>query len=616
MGTTPTVLSNAVDTTVYSKFPDRNANWATVNRLGISGSIGGFVAENYFFFALPFPRGVTVLSAVFSFSSQLAYPASTTMTVQRIAAAWNVNTLTWNTKPAVEGATATQTKASTVANQRWSVDVTALMQTVSNGANWFGFRLNSSSTTLYNYIWSAQAEDPTLRPTLTITWADNPLTPSQLFPSGGRAVGVTKPILQCNFIDLSGDTSMQAIQVQLDNAADFATPTFDSGAVTSAVPELNLAATAFTGLVANTLTYWRVRVQDGAGLWSNWSAPASMIYQTRGTLTMTSPAAPPNNSVAEATPPISWTFTGRTQTAFEIIITLYTSTSPYIRRQWSTGKITSAANTYTIPDDILRQNNWTYTVELRVWDNIDREATPGDPIWYSVVRDFTYVYDATVNPVTGLTSTLHTAYPWVKLSWSRSAQPDRWNIYRNGKLIKTTTTGNELFVSGTSYEYWDRTPQPRTNNVYTVIPVVNNKGSSGNPTTTIAPRAFTVTLASLDGTTVVMIMNAGSSDMNLNEISSVYTPAGGGAPVLIAQANTGFQGKVQGRLATAKGISVDTAKAAFKQLASNPGQPLNLTLVTEAFECFIANATYKPVPRTEEVVYDVSFDFYQTDFLP
>ena len=67
---------------------------------------------------------------------------------------------------------------------------------------------------------------------------------------------------------------MQSIQVQTNATDVWTAPTFDSGTVASSTPELDLNTTSYAALTDGQVIYWRVRVQDMAGLWSLWSDPS------------------------------------------------------------------------------------------------------------------------------------------------------------------------------------------------------------------------------------------------------------------------------------------------------------------------------------------------------
>jgi hypothetical protein len=220
--------------------------------------------------------------------------------------------MTWNNQPAVTGTAVTLTKSSPAAGTVWTFDLKSMFQTVSNGAAWYGIRITSNGATNTQF-WSPQAADSTNRPAIVFTWADNPKVPTMLYPSGGRAVGDPLPTLRCDFVDVSGDTTMAGLQVQINAGSNnFAAPTFDSGVVATSVPELALVQTAFTGMVEGTTYWWRAQVQDGSGLWSGWSVPTSMRLMYLPKVQINNPAF--SNTIAtvsEATPPIDWTVVPR-----------------------------------------------------------------------------------------------------------------------------------------------------------------------------------------------------------------------------------------------------------------------------------------------------------------
>ncbi len=610
MGTTPTILRNAVDATSYERYP--NSNYSTQDYVSIS-NLAGWRAEYFLFYSLPFPVGVTILNAKLTLFNRSNWSGSVPVSVQRVAAAWSASRLTWNLKPGVTGSVVTVTKSAPVAKTQWDFDVTALMQSVSNGAKWYGFKVTTTST-VTNWWLTPSWSDPLYRPILTITWADNPKTPTALYPSGGRAVSIAKPVVRCNFTDISGDTTMQAINVQINPSNSWTAPAFDSGTVLTSVPELDLAATAYAGMAVDETVWWRVRVQDGAGLWSGWSLGTTMVRRARATLTLTNP---PSGTpvVQESTPPISWTFAGngRTQKAYQVTIANGSNSNLWL---WTSGKITSTTTTITIPDKVLTQNNIAYNVIVSVWDEVDREATSGDPIPTTIIRQFTFSYSATVSPVTGFSTTAHAWAPYVRLDWSRSTMPDKWNIYRDGKLLKTLD-GAIPFISGTAYQWWDLLPQPRTPATYSVIAVVNGVGSTSNPTSVITLNHQTVTLSDDSGTNPVLIYNY-ELDQALQEVSAVFAPAGGGSPIIITQAERGYAGKVSGILdnVAGGGPSAQAQRNSYKQLIKFNGQKLLLTIVDDSFECIINNATFRPIHDGVNVIYAVSFDFYQTDYVP
>src|SRR5690606_29820102 len=130
-------------------------------------------------------------------------------------------------------------------------------------------------------------------------------------------------------------------------------------------------------------------VQDGAGLWSNWSDWTSFERLDKGSLTINNPSPEPDNFVQEVTPPITWTHSGPwAQEAFQVVVqqmgsagwvTVYNST-----------KRPGSDDSLTLPKGVLTRANWStdpgggdwqvpteYRVRVRTWDGQGRQGSPG-----------------------------------------------------------------------------------------------------------------------------------------------------------------------------------------------------------------------------------------------
>jgi len=614
MGTTPVKLNNASDTWVYEKTPTTAKG--TTGSLLYANNISTKRANSYLYFTLPFPKGVTIISAKLRMVQYTAF-ASTSASVYRCTKAWSATKTTWNNRPTVAAGPVTISKTSPPDKTLWEWDVTALLQTVSSGSPWYGFAITSAIASGNASLRWYSPSSPYLdrRPVLEVSWKDNPQKPSVMMPSNGRAVSLTKPTLTTNFHDVSGDTTMQSIQVRLFDTEAAAeantTPVWDSGTVASDSPELDLSATAYPGAALDSVKWWRVRVQDGAGLWSDWSTDTSFTIKSKGVLTIVQPSA---GTISDPTPPILWTFTGRTQKAYQIIIRLVDGTTKKIT--YDSGKITSTDTNATPSKTAMKDSTKTYEIVVRVWDTVDRESIPGDTPYVESVRTVTYLYSATVAPATTLVGTPDPNYPWMKLTWARSQMPDNWTIYRNDKAI-WSGEGDDVDTSATTYEYIDRLADPRTPTTWKVTAVVNGVGSASSPTVTATVKPETACLSAKDGTNPVLIWNYDHA-MALAENSAVHQPSGSAPPVLITQSEHGYQGHVKGVLAANPSVPTMTAQQwrdRFNTLKKNNGTILLLTIVDVAIECFIAGATIRPIMVGPNLIdYEIEFDFYQTDW--
>ena len=88
---------------------------------------------------------------------------------------------------------------------RLETDVTAMMQSVSLGDPWYGFDVSSANLVPGLIFYGPTYATVDYRPRLEVTWSDAPEKPGGLAPSGGRAISGTKPIVRCDYVDVSGE---------------------------------------------------------------------------------------------------------------------------------------------------------------------------------------------------------------------------------------------------------------------------------------------------------------------------------------------------------------------------------------------------------------------------
>lgn len=314
----------------------------------------------------------------------------------------------------------------------------------------------------------------------------------------------------------------------------------------------------------------------------------------------------------DATPTISWSFTGQTQKHYQVIIV---EPGDGNKTRWDTGKVTSTATSFTVPKEAKLRDDTIYEVVLRVWDSLYRAKLPGSSIYVQVRREFLLDSAPDVTPVFNLVATDQYPVPRIKLTWDAYPPPDRFEIYRNNALIETDLI-DDFWVSGDSYEYTDMLPPPYTDVTYKVVPVVTALGrAKNNPTVTENTRSVTTCLSKSDGGNPCFFLNA-DVDMDLVELDEVVALAGDVPPVLISHGSRGFEGSVTGILSgdAVSYINSQQMLERFKSLKKKKGEILYLTILDQAFECFIYNATFKPLKSTEGVYYEASFSFAQTDF--
>lgn len=605
MSLTPVTVRNATDASVIERNPSENVGSAPRLRLRGGSTVRNFA---HIHFARPFPLGATISSATLTVYNAESWGATTkTMTLKRVTESWKAGRITWNNRPTVTTTGQVQVTKSTSQpdGTAWAFNVTTLMQNVANGATWYGFRLEIDEDTVLRKLYSANAGKN--KPVLTVTYSTAPKAPTTLSPSGNRVVAVAKPTLRFDFTDRAGNTALNAIQVQINPTNVWTAPAFDSGTVTASEPQLDLNDTAYPGLAEAASTYWRVRVQDASGQWSAWSAGAQFQRVAKPTLSITNPAASPNNFVDEATPPIAWSMTG--QTAWQVIIK-----DSLERWLYNSGKTLGTDTSWTLPAKII-QDTVTYTVVVRAWDSAERETTPGDTAYIEATREFTSRLNAGVTGVSNLTSTSLYPLPGAQLDWTRATMPDKWTITRDGAVIDAGIDGVDLFVSGTSYRYTDRGARPNFQHAYAVRAVVNGLTSDTNPTTNITTTPRGIWLVDDDLDISVQLLDKDEGSWAMGEQAETHRPLGAMKPVRITQALGGYEGSISGRIMTQGGVSVSTWESRMWQLKERPGRTYWLTLSDQSIPVVIGNVVIQPQAEAE-ITKLVSFDFWQVDDFP
>ncbi len=598
------ILTTTVDAEARQSSP--SANYAAITKLGVNGGGSSDARRAFLYFPRPFPPGVTILSATLRVRLGGAWTGTNNLTVKRISTAWAESTLTWNRQPTV---VATHSAAATVtggtAGQTVSFDVTNIMQDVSAGGAYFGFRveLTQHATRL---LYSSEWGTPTLRPELEITWSEAPEAPDRLGPDAGLSVSTGFPVLSWRFTDKAGDTTQSSAQVQLmQDSDDFTSPDYDTTKIALADSQWDSNDGSFAGIGVGETWYWRVKVWDGTDLESEWSEPATFTRTNLGTLTIDSPGA----TAPETTPPIEWTLSGGTQESYAV--TLYSvNTAGVVTRLYTVADVDGVTDSVTPPANLIK-TGFTYRATVEVWDTVDRYA--GDHLTTS--QDFTYALDGTPDPVDTLTVQGYldgdgATTPAVQIDWSRATAPDAWCLVVDGVEVHDTLDLVDTHVSGDDYRliYWGA--KPRTTHTYEIRSVVTGVGmSTGNPTADYTTRPIGIWL--IDDhtpgfaiTSLVCIYGQDEADVTIGETGTTYTPIGAQSPVRITDIIRGYEGTVTGVLISE---SARDAFLAMKELEA----PLRLILGDLNIPVRIEESHVVPTPNPGDIDFSIGFAFFQ-----
>lgn len=586
----------AIDTYVNSARPKNN--YQEANRLGVKGT----EQYAYVYFSRPFPLGASIISAKLKIQTyEMTGTGTRSMKVNRTSSRTTLSKLNFDNKPTVYEANA-KTVSKTGAlpgGTEWSFDISAMMQQVSDGAQWYGVRI-STPENAQRWIYGSETDRG---PVLEIEWSDAPSQPDGLVPSGAMAVGTNKPVLRFDYVDITGKDDLEAIQVQISNTASFASPVFDSGEYPTTEPELDLAETEYAGMSTSTNPYWRVRAKDGSGLWSEWSDQAQMRYVPRPTVTIISPT----DKFYDPTQTIKWSLSSGTQSAYQVIVAPANNPGFVL---WNSGKVTSKEDSLTLPRGTVRFDNRTYRITVRLWDSTKRVSTPGSPAYGQAGVDSYYDEDATTPGVTSITATANTPKPSVTLRWEYGSLPDGWLVSRNGEIVAHLDS-EDVPLFGGKYVWTDRVAIPQVENTYTVRPVVNGKAAYGNKSAKVTLKPFGIWLMSGSDEIVLMGNDSGTWEMGGN--FTAHEVLGSSRVAVVTQGLRGYEGDITGLLVS--GVIDKSAQEMrdtlmkFKSEAAK-GKTFRLVVSDMNIPVKIANVVPRPTPEAE-LTFEASFSFWQ-----
>lgn len=592
---------------------------------------------------LPVTAGTSVVSARLVFHVKWGSHATMDFALTGLASSLRPSKVTWNNQPKVKQnsmleipATATGTdmnQAQNGVNVVVEFDVTDHMQAVANGVLFYGWRLECTTANRSCIMFTAEAGLEWRRPRLVIEYAEAPAAPTDLSPSGGRRVSDELPMLSYTYQDFSGNRNQAAQHVQVQEATDVGEPTpgtvWSSGEVPTTEPAFDLAASDCPPLSNNEIRRWRVRAQDGAGLWSGWSDWSWWQRRTQGALTLNNPPSGDGSFVQDTTPPITWTHGGTyEQTHFQVFIG-QKNEDGFWENIYNSGVIEGNDDSFTLPRGVLRYVNWQrgetgrfkveYRVQLRTWDGQNRQSTPGAPAYRRAVQEF-LVREGTTAPVENLqVEQANNSFPWAKLTFTRDTAPDAFIIRRGPHVIDRVTPDELDRHPGTNqYTYIDRRATLNRAHTWSVIPVVNHVMSNdeaGRITETVKSNGIWLVNpgrhAAASGVYIVGMPEA-SLDMTMEDQGENFEVIGRTNPIRVTNALGGAKGSVSGIVTSQPNMPALDAlgwRDRLRSFKANEGSRLVLITMDYAMPIIAYNISDSPSPLHD--VIDVSFDFVQ-----
>lgn len=663
------------DTWVGSGKPNATHNAAKRLRLK-SGEAYAFVhCKN------PVPAGLTVVTATYTvYAAKTAdWTGTKTVKLRKVAERVPFGRMTWNNKPGVSGTSQPSvTVTGATDGQALVFDVTQHIQNTA-GEPWYGWRIETDSTTAHK-VYGYESDYP---PVLEVTYALSPSQPVDLTPAGG-AVSMQFPTFTFDAADLDNPEDMSALEIEIAASAtlatdgSFATPEFNTGEVASSSPywdssvgvartasvtttnastaitapagtfdtvsdvgaaisgtgipagatiasvqsataaTLSAAATAsgtvtatitrtWAGIAAAATRYWIARYKSGDGVWGDWSDPVSFTRTDKGAVTITNPAASPNNFVAEATSPIIWTFSG-TQKSWRVRILDAADPTEVVA---DSGKQDGTDTSWTVPKKKLKESG-SYTVQVRAWDAVARVASPGDPVYAAASRAFTFAQDATVTAPTMVSAVQDGGTPFVKVTVTRATAPDSWTLLMDGEVVDADIDPADTLTAGTTHEIVFLETPPQETHTFEVRAVVNGKASPKSAAASVKTSPKGVWLLDFDRVQYVHLYGDEINGWRRTDQMAVYRPVGG-SPVQIYAGSDGISGAFTGEIGAVEGRTRKAWVNDFEWMAARPTRTYQLVTRDLSIPVKIRNASVTPSPeyRGDRLFNVAHFEFFE-----
>lgn len=194
-----------------------------------------------------------------------------------------------------------------------------------------------------------------------------PAVPSGLTPSNSQPVSGL-PKLSYATSDADNATSSLTGQVEITRVD---TTTVTVASVYNATTGRFDFQTTSTELPTTQTFTWQARAYDGT-YYSGWSAPATVVYGTGPTVTVTAPTS--YGTVTVSTPVIAWTATGQVSRRVRV----YEGSNPV--PILDTGMVTTAVQFYQVPSGLLR-NNLVYSTVVDVTNGVPLVGTSAPSVF-------------------------------------------------------------------------------------------------------------------------------------------------------------------------------------------------------------------------------------------
>jgi hypothetical protein len=355
--------------------------------------------------------------------------------------------VTWDDLPAtVAGISGSVTTGALSAGDTVAIPVTEILQAVADGAKWHGFELTTDAAAINTGNFRSFDSGKTAW-VLVVEVTDAPDKPTNPRPNDG-SVGSGAPTVAWD----SGTTSHTQIQVQVDPAANWAAPAYDSGAQTSDGDTWDLSAdVTFAAIASGASTQWRVRVGDGT-TWSPWSDTASFTYIPDRVLVMDSPTG---GTIGDPTFSVLAHLATGTLTKYRIRIAKGADRTDIV---YDSGVLPPDGTTIArdIPwrdpntnNRIIKGDDTSWKLIVRAWPDDDRAEAVGQTSYVEVTVDLTFDNDVNEPPADYTITPATPGSPIHIHTWTRSEAADKWLVMHGSEVLATLTPDDVTVDAGT-----------------------------------------------------------------------------------------------------------------------------------------------------------------------
>lgn len=532
--------------------------------------------------------GAVVTKADLVFAARGAWSGTRTVSAQRQTSWQPISQAKWSNRPAVAGTLQSTTIGALAAQAEIRIEVRLDVQAFFDGTlSNYGWRVSSDAVSSVDVFGPTASQ---LQPYLDLVYIEPGEVPFGLSPDGA-AVSTDKPTL--TFLSAADFT---AIQVQVDPAANATSPAFDTGEVATTGRSFALSTSSYAGLALGASTSYRIRVKTSFG-WSAYSPWATFSRAAKPTVTVTSPGS----TSGDVTPPITWTAPGQAVWQADLL----DGTGAVVA---SSGMVASSDLSWT-PTKGLKGIGSAGTARVRVWDALERVATPGSPTYSEASQAFTVVTSSVAVGVTSLSSEQRLLRPDVELWWA-SSTPDEFQVARNGEWLPAGR------IPGSARAFTDHTAPMNHDLTYQVLKVSNGAVSPNGPSRTVRALCTAIWLTDPETASSVPILGDDSGTVEMLE-QAVQHAILGAPPVRRRAANLPPSGQVSGGIfdwpdAEAYADDVYAALMVFKD--ADPAHVYRLVLGDWNIPVRIGDVEAVPTPESgpDERIFQAGFSWWQT----